>query len=106
MSELVNKLSQKDHPVRISIRPEATPKALKECIDRGYVHVKFTETRGGTELGLALEMQESNFSEADFSAGQGSISLVGRLTLDYVPVKCLATIDLSSMAGRGYLVPA
>ena len=50
MDELVARLSAGDHPVEASLRPEKTIKALKECIDRGYVHIKFTETEGGTEL--------------------------------------------------------
>ena len=59
MDELVARLSAGDHPVEASLRPEKTIKALKECIDRGYVHIKFTETEGGTELGLKLDRQVS-----------------------------------------------
>jgi hypothetical protein len=104
MSELVNKLSQGDHPVQISMRTQPTLKGLKERIDRGFVHVKFPETRGGTELGLTLQKEETNLNGADFETGKGSIFLVGRLKLDYVPVKCLVTIDLATMAGQGRLV--
>lgn len=48
MDELVQMLSEKDNPVEVSLQPEKTASALQECIDRGYVHVKFTNTKGGT----------------------------------------------------------
>ncbi len=104
MSELVNKLSRGDHPVQISMRTQPTPKGLKERIDRGFVHVRFPETRGGTELGLTLDQQETNLNGADFETGTGSILLVGKLKLDYVAVKCIVTIDLATMTGQGRLV--
>jgi hypothetical protein len=42
-------------------------------------------------------------SAADFSRGTGSVRLVGRLTLDYVPVRCIAEIDIEKLAGIGHL---
>ena len=49
---LVEKLCEGAHPIEASLRPEKTVKALKERIDMGYVHIKFTETKGGAELGV------------------------------------------------------
>jgi uncharacterized protein YbdZ (MbtH family) len=49
---LVDKLCEGDHPVEAGLRPEKTAKLFKEAIDRNYAHIKFTETRGGTELGV------------------------------------------------------
>jgi hypothetical protein len=46
VDELVARLSAGDHDVEASLRPAKTVKAFKECIDRGYVHIKFTETKG------------------------------------------------------------
>jgi hypothetical protein len=105
MSDLVKKLSQAEQPVEISLRPERNVKALRDCIDRGYVHVKFTGTKGGTELGVRLDKDASNLN-ADFDQGVGKITLVGGLTLDYVKVQCVAEIDLSSLSGKGRLIPA
>jgi hypothetical protein len=105
MSELVQKLSQGEHPVEISIRPDRTPDALKACIDKGYVHIKFTQTMGGTDLYVPLDLQSSDLSRGDFERGAGTIRLCGPLTLDYVPVRCHAEIDLSTMAGHGRLEP-
>ena len=49
---LVDRLSTGDHLVVVTLRPNASAKALQEAIDTGYVRIKFTETKGGTELGV------------------------------------------------------
>lgn len=104
MSELVQKLAQGDHPVEVSLRPDTTAAALKKRIDSlNFVHIKFTQTRGGTELGFDIIKDESNWGSADFENATGMIRLVGKLKLDYVPVKCVADIDLATMAGTGHL---
>jgi hypothetical protein len=105
VDELVARLSAGDHHVEASLRPEKTVKALKECIDRGYVHIKFTETKGGTELGVRLDREVSDLSKADFDTETGNVHLVGNLTLNYVKVQCVADIDLKTLEGKGHLVP-
>src|SRR5262245_42326771 len=54
---LVEKLCEGDHRVEAGLRPDKTAKALKDRIDLGYVHIKFTETRGGAELGVKLDRE-------------------------------------------------
>lgn len=104
MNELVEKLSRGDHPVEVTLRPEKTATALKKRIDEHkHVHIKFTATRGGTELGVPLDIDESNWGTGDFDGGKGRIKLCGRLKLNYVPVKCVAEIDLSTLSGTGHL---
>ena len=103
MSELVEKLAAGDHPVEISLRPNKTVAVLKECIGRQYVHIKFTDTRGGTELGFRLDPAATDLSKADLEAAKGEAKFVGSLTLDYVKVRCVATVDLETFAGRGRL---
>jgi hypothetical protein len=103
MSDLVQRLSVGDHPVEVSLRPQRTVKALKECLDRGFVHVRFTNTRGGTELGLPIDKERSDLSGADFDGETGRVKLVGSLTLDYVKVRCIADVDLASLQGSGRL---
>ncbi|UCE20075.1 MAG: MbtH family NRPS accessory protein [Gemmatimonadota bacterium] len=100
---LVQRLSKGDHPVEASLRPEKTVHAFKESIDRGYVHIKFTGTRGGTELGFRLDAEATDLGQADFDTHTGSVHLVGSLTLDYVKVRCVADVDLSTLAGKGHL---
>ena len=103
MSELVEKLCSGDHPVEISIRPDRTSGALRACLDKGYVHLKFTDTRGGTDLYVPIDSQSCDVSGADFVESTGTVRLTGHLTLDYVPVRCHAHIDLATMAGHGRL---
>jgi uncharacterized protein YbdZ (MbtH family) len=101
---LVERLCEGDHAVEVGLRPEKTLKWFKEAIDRDYVHIKFTQTKGGTELGFRLDRSASDFSAADFENGVGTVHVEGNLTLDYVKVKCVADIDLSMLAGKGRLV--
>jgi uncharacterized protein YbdZ (MbtH family) len=102
---LVERLSRGRHPVEISLRPKKELRRFKECVDRGYVHVKFTATRGGTELGIRLLQEETDLSHADFEAGTGEAKLAGTLELDFVKVRCHATVKLPELLGEGYLVP-
>jgi len=101
LNELVERLT-KEHDVE-SARPEKTAEALKECIDRDYVHIMFKAT--GTEIGIQLYRPECNFDNADFENTKGNVHLCGGLTLNYDKVKCIADIDLSTCEGKGYLVP-
>lgn len=103
--DLVTRLSEGLHSVEASLRPERTAGALKERIDLGYVHIKFTETRGGTELGVRLDRDAVDISQADFDEPSGKVHLEGALTLNYVKVRCIADIDLQTLAGQGHLVP-
>jgi hypothetical protein len=100
---LVDRLCEGDHPVEASLRPEKTVKLFKEAIDRDYIHIKFTKTRGGTELGVKLDRDACDFSRADFENGKGTVHVEGGLTLDYVKVKCIADVDLSTLEGTGHL---
>jgi uncharacterized protein YbdZ (MbtH family) len=101
--DLVKYLSENDHPVEAGVRPERTMQCFKDAIDRGYVHVKFTDTRGGTELGIRLDEKLSDFSQADFEKETGSVHLEGDLTLNYVKVRCIADISLKTLEGQGHL---
>lgn len=103
-NDLVSRLSEGDHPVEASLRPEKTVQIFKERIDLGHMHIKFTDTTGGTELGVRLDRDATDLSNADFEAGKGTAHLEGKLTLNYVPVRCIADIDLASLTGQGRLV--
>jgi hypothetical protein len=102
MNDLVQRLTEPQRVVA-SLRPEATVEAFKAAIDRGYVHIKFTETRGGTELGVRLDPEASDVASADYEAGTGEVKVVGTLILDYVRVRLHATIDLATLEGTGRL---
>jgi hypothetical protein len=103
VNDLVKRLSEGSHPVEVSLRPERTMKLFREMLDRGHVLVKFTGTRGGTELGFPLDKSRSDLSQADLEAATGKIRVSGELTLDYVPVRVVADIELPSLEGQGHL---
>ena len=103
-NDLIDQLSQGDHPVEITLRPQRSAQTLKERIEMGNVHVKFTGTRGGTELGIQLDHDAIDLSKADFEAGQGTAHLEGTLTLNYVPIRCVVDINLESFVGHGRLI--
>ena len=105
MNELVQRLSQRGRPVEASLRPDKTVAALKERIDLGYVHIKFTDTQGGTELSVPLDNEACDLSQSDFDQPSGIVHLVGELILNYVKVRCVADIDLITLQGKGHLEP-
>jgi hypothetical protein len=103
MSDLVNRLCIGDHPVEVTIRPERTLEAFKACLGRSYTHIKFTNTRGGTELGVRIDPALSDFTKCDLDNQTGTMCIAGTLTLDYVKVRCMAEIDLATFKGSGHL---
>ncbi|HET7464690.1 MAG TPA: hypothetical protein VFJ82_25835 [Longimicrobium sp.] len=103
MSELPHRLSQGSHKITYRPKRDDARAELRAAIEREYVHVLFTETRGGTELGFRLDPARSVLSEANWEAGEGSVHLEGELNLDGVPVRCVADLDLRSMEGEGHL---
>jgi len=104
-NDLVDRLCAGTHPVEASLRPDKTVQRLQESIERGYVHIKFTDTQGGTELGLRLDPAASDYSQGDFASQIGTVHLVGELTLNYVKVRCMVDIDLTTLTGQGHLEP-
>lgn len=102
MNDLVQRLTQ-EQPIVASMRPEPTLENLRAAIDRGYVYIKFTETRGGTELGIRLDQERSDLTRGDLAQGTGSVHIVGELVLDYVPVRFHGDLDLQTLKGTGRL---
>lgn len=103
MSELVERLSQGDHKITYRAKRDDARTELRAAIEREYVHVLFTETQGGTELGFTVDSARSDLSDAYWEAGEGSIHLEGELSLDGVPVRCVADLDLRTVEGTGRL---
>lgn len=103
MDNLVKRLTEREHAVEVSLRPEPSMQLFRDAVDRSYVHILFTETKGGTELGVELDPDASDFSAADFDAGTGTAHVEGNLVLNFEPVRCVADIDLSTLKGTGRL---
>lgn len=103
MSELAQRLSQGAHRITYRPKDDDARAELRAAIDRDYVHVLFTETRGATELGFRPDPARSDVSGADWEAGEGSIHLEGELSIDGTVVRCVADLDLRTMEGTGRL---
>jgi hypothetical protein len=103
MDELVERLSTGDHPVAVG-GPQATLEELQKRLgDMGFVFVKFTETRGGTDLGFEIDRDACDTSAANFEEGKGTVHIEGLLVLNYDPVRVIADIDLATLKGTGRL---
>jgi hypothetical protein len=103
MNELVRQLSDGWHPVELVLRPEKTEDVLRACFDRRYVHIKFAATRGGTELGMRIDDKTRQLALEAIDSAASTIHIVGDLVLDYVPVRCVADIELATCEGTGQL---
>lgn len=104
MDELVQRLTEGDHPVTVGGPKPSLEEFRKRVNEMGYVFIKFTGTRGGTDLGVRVDPSATNLSQADFDQGRGRAHVEGTLTLNYVKVRCVADIDLGTLNGTGHLV--
>lgn len=104
MDELVQRLSQGDHPVAVGGPRPSLEEFEKRIKEMGYVFIKFTATQGGTDLGVRVDKEATNLSQANFAEATGIAHVEGTLTLNYVKVRCIADIDLSTLSGTGHLV--
>ena len=102
INELVQRLSEGKHEVVIGHRDEPYEE-IKERIEDGYIHIKFTKTRGGTELGINVDLNSTNVKDLDFTKGEGLLHIEGITNLNYKSVRLIADIDLASRKGEGYL---
>jgi hypothetical protein len=104
MDELLQRLARGDHSVTVG-GPQPSLEELKKRVEEmGYVFLKFTDTRGGTDLGVRVDKSATDLSQADFANMRGTAHIEGTLTLNYVKVRCLADIDLATLNGTGHLV--
>jgi hypothetical protein len=104
MNELVQRLTEGDHPVTVGGPQPSLEEFQKRVQDMGYVFIKFAETRGGTDIGVRVDKNATDLSRADFERGTGAAHVEGTLTLDYVKVRCVADIELETLHGTGHLV--
>ncbi|MEU9189655.1 hypothetical protein AB0D14_34955 [Streptomyces sp. NPDC048484] len=102
MDELTERLTE-EQAVEVG-GPKPTLEELRTRLeDIGTVFVKFTGTRGGTDLGIRLDRDASEFAAADFDHGAGTVHIEGTLILNDDPVRCIADIDLATLKGTGRL---
>jgi uncharacterized protein YbdZ (MbtH family) len=99
---LVERLSSGRHRVEAALRPGRT---LKDCLERNCVHIRFTQTRGGTQVGLQLDKSTRLVALADVDNGRRAVHLEGELILDHAKVRCVVDLDVASLCGEGYFIP-
>ncbi|HEU5378334.1 MAG TPA: hypothetical protein VFV38_23165 [Ktedonobacteraceae bacterium] len=104
MNPLIQRLSTGTQPVTVSNSHHSVADLKQRIEEVKYVFVKFTETQGGTNLGIKIDEDATDLSRADFDKATGIAHIEGTLTLDYVKVRCIANIDLATMNGTGHLV--
>jgi Core binding factor beta subunit len=102
MNELTERLTV-DQPIIMGGADPTVEELRERTGEMGYVLVKFTETRGGTELGFPLDRDATDISGANFDEGTGSVHVEGHLILNDDPVRCVANIDLATLKGSGRL---
>ncbi|GHO64648.1 hypothetical protein KSC_035400 [Ktedonobacter sp. SOSP1-52] len=104
MDDLVQRLAQGDHAIIVGGPKPSLEEFKKRVEDMGYVFIKFTDTRGGTDLGVRVDKSATDLSRANFEQQTGIAHVEGSLTLNYVKVRCVADIDLKTLDGTGHLV--
>jgi hypothetical protein len=102
MNELTGRLTV-DQPIIMGGADPTVEELRERTGEMGYVLVKFTETRGGTELGFPLDREATDLSGANFDEGAGTVHVEGHLILNDDPVRCVADIDLATLKGTGRL---
>lgn len=102
MNELTERLTV-DQPIIMGGANPTVEELRERTGEMGYVLVKFTQTRGGTELGFPLDRDKTDLSGANFDEGTGSVHVEGNLILNDDPVRCIANIDLATLKGTGRL---
>jgi hypothetical protein len=102
INELVKRLSEGKHEVVIGHRDESYEE-IKQRIEDGYIHIKFTQTKGGTELGINVDLNNTNVKQLDLDKKAGLLHIEGTTNLNYNAIRCIADIDLATKKGEGYL---
>ena len=100
---IVTRLATGEHPIELSSIVGHDVGSLRDAVRQGYLLLRFTDTRGGTELGISISRELSDLSALDHDYVNGRLHVVGDLILDSQPVRCHAYIDLPSLTASGYL---
>lgn len=103
MNDLVSRLATGKHPVELEKQAQSMEEINNRLVELKYIFVKFTDTRGGTELGINVDEQHTCIKNADFTRGIGHIHIEGTCILNYHTIRCIADVDLATREGSGYL---
>jgi hypothetical protein len=103
-NDLVQRLQKEQEVIIIRYCDNDKPNVqkLQRAVQNGYVLVKFTSTKGGTELGCNVKNEDPKCT-VQFDHANKRVTIRGRLKLDYTPVRLNATVNLDTFKGTGYL---
>ncbi|MGW5767220.1 hypothetical protein ACWEWM_37685, partial [Streptomyces tendae] len=73
MDELVRRLSAEGQKTAVGGPSPSVEDFQRRVAEKGYVFIKFTDTAGGTDLGVRVDAAASDLSGADFARGVGSV---------------------------------
>ncbi len=102
MDDLVERLLKRQ-PIAFESRTDTLNEVKERLMEMKFVFITFTETKGGTELGIDVDMDLTDIKNADFDEGTGVISVIGTCMLNYQKVRCVSEVDLSTKKGTGFL---
>lgn len=102
MDDLVRRLLKKQ-PIDFEPRSGSMEEIQERLIEMKFVFITFTQTNGGTELGINVDLDLTKIDNANFNKAIGAIHVVGTCKLNYQEVRCIADVDLSTKKGFGYL---
>ncbi|WP_075883934.1 MbtH family protein [Candidatus Protochlamydia sp. W-9] len=102
ISSTVKFLSTGLHPLSVYPSPVSI-EHFKAFLEEQFIHINYLDTKGETCLGVNLDLNSTDKWTIGFEQKKGTFHLEGDLILDYVKVRCVADVDLSSMKGMGYL---
>lgn len=102
MNELTERLTV-EQPIIMGGADPTVEELRERTGEMAYVLVKFTQTRGGTELGFPLDPDATDLSGVNFDEKTGNVHVEGHLILNDDPVRCIADIDLATLKGTGRL---
>jgi hypothetical protein len=104
MNELTHRLATGEHPVIMGGSSPSLQELRRRVAEIGYMSIKFTDTRGGTDLGFQLDTDATKFRDVDFDQPAGTLHVEGNLVLNDDPVRVIADLDLETLNGTGRLV--
>lgn len=101
MDKLVEFLAEGSHPVCVILKPEKTLDELIQCFKRKFINLEFTDTKGGTEIGINIGPNSTNENEINHLTKE--VYIEGELYMNFVKVKVESNIKVCDFSGFGSL---
>jgi len=101
MNDLVQRLMV-TQVIAVNVPPHLTREAFLSALGAGLIHIRFVDTKGPTDLSVAVEPYVGVQSQSP----PERLDIAGNLTLDFCDVEFRGTVELDSLAGEGRLCQA